>query len=130
MTTADIKFKNNVECMHCDCSVKEGQVVKSCDNNKSWVCPECKCRTSVVLDNIDMVGEDLNKKITTKQDAFKAGYLIASGVNVKGEYYSSVENRPPNLNMSSTFAYAGGGETEDEALSDAFNWIEKQLTQR
>lgn len=64
------------------------------------------------------------KKITTKKDAFKVGYLVSSGINIKGEYYSSVDKRPPNPNMSSTFAYVGGGKTEDEALLDAFNWIE------
>lgn len=69
------------------------------------------------------------KKITTKEDAFKVGYLVSSGINIEGEYYSSVYKSPPNLSVSATFAYAGGGKTEDEALLDALNWIEKKQSQ-
>ena len=68
-------------------------------------------------------------KIKTKKEAFDLGYLVSSGTNIDGKFFTSVKKRPPNLNMSSTFAYAGGGTTEEEALEDAFSWIEAQKFQ-
>lgn len=71
--------------------------------------------------------KELNKNLSTissKKDAFEAGYLVSSGINRDGGFYAEIYKRPYSEANGAYFVHATGGKTEEEALLEAFEWVE------
>lgn len=68
--------------------------------------------------------DELHSTIATKKDAFEAGYLVSSGINRDGGFYAEIHKRPYSEANGAYFVHATSGKTEDEALLEAFEWIE------
>ncbi len=91
----------------------------------SEIINDCLKNNTTEIELLDF--EELNKNlsiIATKKDAFEAGYLVSSGINRDGGFYAEIYKRPYSEANGAYFIHATGGETEEEALLEAFEWVE------